>query len=138
MHDVTTSYLTVEDAYLSPIERPAEISVHYPIAVIAKVDLSFVLALDVDELLRRDQRYGSYLAPEMQKVNVTLPFFRVSGYLRLPSRVSPRDFLASQSDNYFLMVETTARLTSNTEITYEAEAALINTVRISFMGLDNP
>ncbi len=136
IYDTTNSYLTVESAYISPIERPAEILANYPMVTLIKAELTFALAMHENDALRRDQKYGSYLGPKLTPVFLTVPFFTLSGYLRLPGRVDPRVLLSSQTESFMTLLDVTAHITNRPEINYQGAAALINKTKISFLGVD--
>ncbi|MGC9397790.1 MAG: hypothetical protein ACP5HM_01485 [Anaerolineae bacterium] len=135
VYDTTTAYLTIQDAYISPVTRPAEISANYPKALIIKAELTFVLTMDKNVALRRDQQYGSYLGPQLKSVFITLPFFEIRGELRMPGRLDPRVLLSSQTERFITLMDVTARTTSNPEITYEGATGIVNKSKISFIGM---
>jgi hypothetical protein len=135
IYDTTTAYLIIQSAYISPVDRPAEISAHYADAIIIKSELSLVLTMQEDVALRRDQQYGSYLGPQLKPVFLTLPFFEVTGQLRMPGRLDPRVLLSSQTEGFVTLMDVTARTTSNPDITYEGATGIVNKSKISFMGI---
>ncbi|MBN1260975.1 MAG: hypothetical protein JXB35_09875 [Anaerolineae bacterium] len=136
IYDINTSYLTVENAYVSSIQQPGEISINYPIAVINKTDLTFVLTIETEDALRRDQRYGSYLGLKLTPIFITLPFFELKGFLRMPGRFDPLVLLSSGSERFVTLVDVTARTTFDSEISFQGGAALVNKPQISFVGLE--
>jgi hypothetical protein len=136
LYESSTAYLMINDVYISPIDRPAEISANYNNAVIVKRGLSFMLTMDKNVALRRDQKYGSYLGIKLTPVFLTLPFFEVRGDLRLPGRFAPRVLLSSQTEGFLTLMNVTAHPSSDPTITYEGEAGIVNKAKISFMGLD--
>ncbi len=137
LYDNTTSYLTIENAYFSPIELPAEITASYPVAVIAKNELSFALTLNSDDALRRDQKYGSYLALKLMPIFITLPGIEIKGMLRFPGRFDPRVLLHSQTESFITLMDVTIRLIANPQVSYQGAAAVISKAKISFLGLDS-
>jgi len=137
IYDRTTDYLTVENAYISAIGKPAEINTSRPLAVIAKNEISFVLIMDENDALRRDQKYGSYLPPKIVPVLITLPFFELQGHLRMPGRLNPKILLGSQTESFLTVFDVTARTTFDSAISFAGAAALINKVKIGFLGLES-
>ncbi len=135
MYDSTTSYLTMREAYISPIGEPGKITAHQRETVIVKDRIAFALTMEVEMALRRDQRYGSYSGPQFRPVYLTLPFFEVEGLIRLPGRLDPIVLLSSRTEAYLTLVEVTARLTLHPDITYHGEAALVNKRMVGLMSL---
>ncbi len=134
-YDNTTSYLTIENAYVSSIRQAGEITANHPIAVVVKDNLTFALTMDTNDALRRDQKYGSYLGLQMVPVFVTLPFFDLQGFLRVPGRLDPRVLLSSSTERFLTLVDVTAHVTFEPELSFQGAAALVNKTHISFLGL---
>ncbi|HEY89591.1 MAG TPA: hypothetical protein G4N98_07650 [Thermoflexia bacterium] len=137
LYATTSAYLMLDNAYISPIDHPSRISADYPRVIIIKESLTFALTTYRDDALRRDQKYGSYLGTQLTAVFITLPHFDISGELRIPGRFDPRVLLSSQTGMFITLLNVTARLTSNPEITYHGEAAIVNKNQVSFMGLSD-
>lgn len=133
VYDPTTNYLTVEDAYLSPIMDPAKISAHYNVAIFDKSNLDLVLTIDKRDGLRRDQTYGvgQYHFP----IYLIIPFFEVFGTLYLATRhFIPRTYLSNEASTFITLFDVTVRSTFNANISYTGGAALINRNSLSFFG----
>jgi hypothetical protein len=135
MYDSTTSYLTLREAYVSPIGAPAKITARRGETVLVKDRIAFALTMEMEMALRRDQRYGSYRGPQFRPVYLTLPFFELEGLIRLPGRLDPLVLLSSRTEAYLTLVEVTARLTLHPDITYHGEAALVHKRMIGLMSL---
>ncbi len=137
IYDRTTDYLKVENVYISSIGNPAEINISRPCAIIAKNEVSFVLIMDENDALRRDQKYGSYLPPQIIPVLISLPFFELKGHLRIPGRLEPRTLLSSQTESFLTLLNVTARTTFDSAISFAGAAALVNKTKIGFLGLES-
>ena len=137
MYDNTTSYLAIENAYVSSIRQAGEITANHPVAVIVKDSLTFTLTMDVNDTLRRDQKYGSYLGLQLVPIFLTLPFFDLRGFLRLPGRLDPRVLLSSSTERYLTLVDVTAHVTFEPDLSFQGAAALVNKSQISFLGLQS-
>ncbi len=135
MYDSTTSYLTLREAYVSPIGEPGKITARRGETVLVKERVAFALTMEMEMALRRDQHYGSYRGPQFQPVYLTLPFFELEGLIRLPGRVDPIALLSSRTEAYLTLVQVTARLTLHPDITYHGEAALVNKRMVGLMSL---
>jgi hypothetical protein len=133
IYDPTTNYLTVEDAYLSPIMDPAKISAHYNVVLFDKSNLDLILTVDMRDGLRRDQTYG--LGTYQFSIYLIIPFFEVSGTLYLSTRhFNPRTYLSNEASTFITLTDTTIQSTFNTKISYTGGAALVNRAHLSFFG----
>jgi hypothetical protein len=133
IYDLNTDYLTVHDAYLSPIMDPAKISGYYAKTTLLKSNMDFVLTMDAKDGLRRDQRYT--LGSHSFDLCLTVPFFELRGKIHLPGRIfEPRVFLSSEAGRFITLLEVTARCTFNPDVSYQGGAALINHNAINFLG----
>lgn len=136
LYDSTSAYLVIENAYVSSIRRAGEITANHPIAVVVKDNLSFALTMDVNDALRRDQKYGSYSGLQLMPISITLPFFDLAGFLRIPGRLDPRVLLASTTERFLTLVDVTVQVTFTPELSFQGAAALVNKAHISFLGLE--
>ncbi len=133
VYDQSTDYLLIKDAYLSPITDPAKISVHYVSTTLFKRNLDFILTLDQQNGLRRDQRYA--LGRYGFDLCLTVPFFEIQGRLHTMNRsFDPRVFLSADAGPFVTLLDVTARCTFNPDISYTGGAALINRDDIGFLG----
>ena len=133
IYDPTTNYLTVEDAYLSPIMDPAKISAHYNVVLFDKSNLDLIVTVDTRDGLRRDQTYG--LGTYQFNIYLIIPFFEVTGTLYLATRhFNPRTYLSNDASTFITLVNATVRSTFNAKISYSGGAALINRAHLSFFG----
>jgi len=108
IYDTSTSYLTIRQAYLSPITDPAKISAYYRTTTLNKANLDFVLTVDQKDGLRRDQRYT--LGTTSFDLCLTVPFFEIRGRLPSTSRTfDARAFLTREAGTFITLLDVTAR-----------------------------
>ena len=133
LYDITTNYVRLQDAYISPITDPAKISAYYRTTLLNKSRLDFVITLDQKDGLRRDQHFsmGQY------KFNVflTVPFFQISGTLHSLTRgFNPRSYLGSDAGTFITVLDVIATCTFDPDLQYRGGAALVSRDNISFFG----
>lgn len=126
LNDRTTDFLVVDDAYVSPIDRPGEIVASYPYATLAKANLTLALVANQEDALPRKQAYGSYYGAYLYKIFLTVPTFEVSGYLRLSARVDLRRILAVAEEDFLVIVDGRARGSVRPDIVFNAGGILVN------------
>jgi hypothetical protein len=137
LYDATSEFVVLREAYISVIDRPAEILTNYPVALVTKWSVAFALTTDQDLALRHDQKFSPYQRPKTRHLHVIVPFFEVTGDLRMPGHVDPRLMFKSQKESFVTLLDVTARSTSDPSVSYQGGAALVNTSKISFVGLQS-
>ena len=133
VYDITTNYIRLQDAYLSPITDPAKISAYYRTTLLNKARLDFVITIDQKDGLRRDQRFsrGQYRF----NIFLTVPFFQVTGILHSITRgFNPRSYLGSDAGSFITLLDVTATCTFNPNVQYKGGAALVSRDNIGFFG----
>jgi hypothetical protein len=133
VHDPSTNFLLIREAYLSPITDPAKISTYYTSTLLVKSNLDFIMTTDPKDGLRRDQRFG--MGNHSFNLRLTVPFFEIQGRLQTLSRVfDPRVFLSSNAGSFITLLDVTAHCTFNPDVSYQGGVALISREKISFLG----
>lgn len=133
IHDITTDYIRLQDAYLSPITDPAKIDAYYHTTLLNKSSLNFMVTIDQKDGLRRDQRFN--LGQYKFRIFLTVPFFQITGILYSLNRVfSPRSFLGSDAGPFITLLNITATCTFDPDVQYQGGAALVSRNHIGFFG----
>lgn len=133
VHDPTTDYVPLRDAYVSPIMNPSRISAHYREMLFDKNNLDFILTVDQRDGLRRDQRFG--LGRHSYNIFLTVPFFEIQGELRLVMpKLDSRLYLSSEAGTFITLLNVTARSTFNPDVHYQGGVAMVSRAQVSFFG----
>jgi hypothetical protein len=136
LNDQTTSFVELEDAYISSIDRPGDIIATYPASGLAKVNLTIVLAPRQDDVLSRKLAYGSYSGAYINKVFLTVPSFEITGYLRLPTRVDLRRMLSAEVEEFIAVVDGQARASIRPDVYFNSGGILVNKRQIGAFCLE--
>jgi hypothetical protein len=126
LNDRTTGFLQLEDAYISPIDRPGEILASYPASMLAKANLTLALVTRQEDALPRKQAYGSYMGAYLYNIFLTVPTFEVSGYLRLSARVDLRRLLVTDTEDFLVVLDGRVRGSVRPDIVFNAGGILVN------------
>jgi hypothetical protein len=133
MYDITTNFVRLQDAYLSPITDPAKISAYYSTTLLNKASLDFIITIDPKDGLRRDQRFT--LGQYQFSIFLTVPFFQITGILHSLTRAfNPRSYLGSDAGSFITLINVTATCTFNPSVQYKGGAALVSRDNIGFFG----
>lgn len=136
LNDPTTSFILLENAYFSPLDRPGEIIASYPTSTLAKANLTMALVARPEDAMSRKQAYGSYAGAHLYNIFLTVPTFEVSGYLRLSARVDLRRLLALDTELFLLILDGRVRGSIRPDIVFNAGGILVNKHHIGAFSLE--
>ena len=126
LNDATTSFLVLEDAYVSNVERPAEIVASYTSSILRKRNITAIVVAQQEDGLMRQQSYGSYLGTWVRKSFITVPSFEITGYLRLSGKIDLRTVLTTGTDAFIPVLDGEMRSAIRPEIVFTGGAVLVN------------
>jgi hypothetical protein len=124
--DPTTAFLRVEDAYVSNVEHPAEITASHASAILGKAGISAVLVTRQEDGLPLRHAYARQMGTYMYKVLLLVPSYEIEGYLRLPSQLELRTVLATGTDNFIVILNGEMRPSIRPDISFTAGTILVN------------
>jgi len=126
LNDQTTGFIQLEDAYISPIDRPGDIIGTYAASSLAKANLTLAVVPHRDDALSRKYAYGSYYGTFLHKVFLTVPSFEVVGYLRLSAKMDLRRVLTSGTDDFIAVLDGRVQASVRPDITFTGGGILVN------------
>jgi len=126
LNDHTTAFLELEDAYVSNIEHPADITASHASSILRKDNITAVVVARQEDGLPREQTYGSYFGTYLCKVFVTIPSFEIEGHLRLSGKLDLRAALATGTDDFVPVLDGQVRSSVRPDITFTGGAILVN------------
>jgi hypothetical protein len=126
LNDATTSFLVLEDAYVSNVEHPGEIVASYTASVFRKANITGVVVAREEDGLLRQQSYGSYLGTYIRKIFITVPSFEITGYLRLSGKMDLRTVLTTGTDAFIPVLDGEMRSSIRPTIFFTGGAILVN------------
>lgn len=135
LNDRTTSYLMLEDAYVSPIDRPGDITASYATAALRKENITMAVLAHKDEGLSKKHSYGSYFGMSLKNVFLTVPQFEVRGFLQLVGKFDLHGLLASGTDRFMPLLDGTTFSTVKPDIQFDGGMILVNKDAVGVMCL---
>ncbi len=130
LNDNTTSFLQLEDAYISNVEHPADIIASYASSTLRKQNITTVVVAQQEDGLLREQTYGSYFGTYLRTVFLTVPYFEVKGYLRLSGKLDLRTVLTTGTDAFVPILDGQMRSSVRPDIVFTGGVILVNKDRI--------
>jgi len=126
LNDHTTAFLQLEDAYISNIEHPADITASHAKSVLCKQHITAVIVPRQEDGLPREHTYGSYFGTHLRRVFITVPAFELEGYLRLSGKLDLRTVLTSGTDEFVTILDGQMRASLRPDVTFTGGAILVN------------
>lgn len=135
LNDSTTSFLQLEDVYVSNIEYPADITASHITATLCKGNITAVVVARQEDGLSREHTYGSYLGTYLRKVLFIVPSFEIEGHLRLSSKLDLRAVLTSGAGGFASILDGQMKPSLRPDITFTGGAILVNKDHIGAFGV---
>jgi hypothetical protein len=136
LNDRTISYLMLEDAYVSPIDRPGDITASYETAALRKENVTMVVLADKEDGLSKKQSYGSYFGTSLLNVFITVPQFEIRGFLQVVGKFDLHALLATGTDHFIPLLEGTTFASFKTEFQFDGGMILVNKDTIGVMCVE--
>jgi hypothetical protein len=133
LNDRTTSYLMLEDAYVSPIDRPGDITASYAVAALRKENITMTILAHKDDGLSKKQSYGSYFGTSLKNVFITVPQFEVRGFLQIAGKFDLHALLATGTDRFMPLVDSTTFASVKPKIQFDGGMILVNKDAVGVM-----
>jgi hypothetical protein len=133
LNDRTVSYLMVEDAYVSPIDRPGEITASYELAALRKENVTMIILADKEDGMSKKESYGSYFGTSLKNVFITMPQFEVRGFLRVIGKFDLHALLATGTDHFMPVLDGATFASFNTDFQFDGGMILVNKNTIGVM-----
>ncbi len=135
LNDRTTSYLMLQDAYVSPIDRPGDITDSYAMAALRKDNVSMAVLTNKDDGLSKKHSYGSYFGMSLKNVFLTVPQFEVRGFLQVVGKFDLHALMATGTDRFMPLLDGTTFSTLKPEIQFQGGMLLVNKDAVGVMCL---
>ena len=126
LNDHTTAFLQLEDAYVSNIEHPADITASHTSSILRKNNVTAIVVARHENGLAREHTYGSYFGTYLCKVFITVPSFEIEGYLRLSGKLDLRTVLTTGTDDFVSILDGQMRSSVRPDVTFTGGAILVN------------
>lgn len=122
----SSGFLHLEEAYVSSVERPAEIIADCRETFLRKDRIIAVIVPKEDDVLPRERTYGAYLGTSLVKAFMTVPTFEIRGHVRLSSRMDLRVVLTTGTDDFIPVLNAEMRSAVHEGLIFASSAMLVN------------
>jgi len=131
LNDRSQSFLLVFQVQVFPLHEATKCGARAPEAYLSKENLSFVI---MPAREARSPERSRYAVVERQ-VLATLPQFEVEGRFLGPLRSDLWTFSPATLDRFVVLMEATARIAAQPDVTFSGEAILVNRARLEGLCL---
>lgn len=132
LEDRTSSFVQLADAYVSNLERPAEIVASHTRAILRKERIVAALVAREEDGLSRQHTYGSYRGGYLQRAFLIIPAFEVKGYLRLSGRRDLRS-VVTEGNQFVPLVDAQMSLSARPDVAFSGGLILVNRDHVEVM-----
>jgi hypothetical protein len=133
LNDRTTSYLMLEDTYVSPLDRPGDITASYAQAALRKENITMAVLTNKEDGLAKKQSYGSYFGTSLKNVFITVPQFEVRGFLQVVGKFDLHALLAIGTDRFMPILDGTTFASLWPDIQFDGGVILVNKDSVGVM-----
>ena len=132
LEDRTTSFLQLEDAYVSSLEHPADIVASHTLSIFRKEKIVAVLVAREEDGLSTQYSYGSYRGGHLQEAVLIIPAFEVQGYLQLSGKRDLRS-VVTEGNHFVPMRDARMTLSARPDTEFTGGLVLINRDHVEAM-----
>jgi len=127
LNDPRVSWIELEMAYISRIERPAEIIADYAISTLRKDHIMFaMISGSTDGAIKKIAMSSSFYARLLYRVWVATRSFEVTGAIEWTGKLDLHTLLVANADRFMPVFNATATSTYFPTVRFNAELMLVN------------
>ena len=132
-----SSFLELQDAYISRIHQPGEIVASYSICAFRKDNINFILLKDRREGIPVGTQHGRSIFTRGRSVGtfLTVPQFEISGEIMHEGKLAPREILVQSIGKFQLVFDARATASLVPEISYSGDLILVHKEKIGIFCL---
>jgi len=129
LSDPMSNLLSMQDIYVSRIQKPGEIVAHFKSGAIFKDRITFAVLPTEADGLSKDHVYPS-LTRQMTEVFVTVPSFEIQGSLRVTGKLDLHALLTIGTEKFIPLLKATASSSLLPQVQFSGPVILVNRTSI--------
>jgi len=132
-----TSFLEIQDAYISRIHQPGEIVTSYKVAAFRKDNIIFIVLQDRRDGIPVGTQHGRSIFTRGRPVPsfLTVPSFEIHGDIIHEGKMAPREILVQSIGRFLLVFDAKASASLYPDISYSGDLILVHKERIGIFCL---
>lgn len=126
LNDHTLSYVELDIAYVSRIDKPGELLSDYSLAILRKENISFCIVAAQIEMAVKAVPSAQYFARRSRQVFCTVPSFEISGVIDVPGNLDLHKMMAIGVERFMPIYKATATISLLQSVSFSGELILVN------------
>ncbi len=135
LNDHTLSYIDLDIAYVSRIDKPGELIADYAVSLLRKENISFCLVASQIEMAVKAAPSAQYFSHRSRKVFCTVPSFEITGLIDVPSNVDLHKMMAIGVERFMPIYKATATISLLQSVEFSGELFLVNKEAVEVLCL---
>jgi len=133
LNDHTLSYVDLDIAYVSRIDKPGELIADYAVSILRKENISFCVVASQIEMALKTVPPAQYFTRRSRMVFCTVPSFEITGLIDVPGNVDLHKMMAIGTERYMPIYKATATISLLQSVKFSGELILVNKERIQVL-----
>jgi len=127
LNDPRQSWIQLESAYISRIERPGEIIADYALSTLRKEHLLFaMIAGSTEGAVKKIARTTSFYTRWLHQAWIAIQSFEVTGYIESTGKLDLHALLVTATDRFMPVLKATSTISLIPTTKFQAELVLVN------------
>jgi hypothetical protein len=126
LNDHTLSYIDLDIAYVSRIDKPGELLADYSVAILRKENISFCVVAAQIEMAIKQLQAAQYFAKRSRQVFCTVPSFEIKGQIDVPGNIDLHKLMAIGTERFMPIFKATATISLLQSVSFGGDAILVN------------
>jgi len=136
LNDHTLSYLDLDVAYISRIDKPGQLVADYSLAILRKENISFCVVAAQIELAVKSIPQATF-ARRHRPMFCTVPSFELTGLMEVPPNLDLRSMMAIGTERFMPIHRAKATISILPSVTFEGQIILVNKEKIEVLGISD-
>ena len=133
LNDHTLSYIDLDIAYVSRIDKPGDLVADYSIAILRKENISFCVIASQVEMAVKTVPSAQYFARRSRLAFCTVPSFEITGQIDVPGNVDLHKMMAIGVERFMPIYNATATISLLQSVSFAGDLILVNKERIQVL-----
>ena len=136
LNDHTLSYIELDIAYVSRIDKPGDLIADYTTAILRKENISFCVVASQIEMALKQVLPQQYFSRRTRQVFITVPSFEITGRLDAPCTIDLHKMMAIGTERFMPIYQGTATIALLQSVTLSGDLILVNkeAIQVLCMG----
>ena len=130
LNDHTLSYIELDIAYVSRIDKPGDLVADYTISILRKDNVSFCVVAAQVEMALKAVPPAQYLSRRSRQVFCTVPSFEIEGQIDVSGAFDLHKMMAIGTERFMPIYNATATISLLQSVGFSGELILVNKERI--------